>query len=88
MALRDDFLLPSSFNLKRWTVPLSEAQQTWLFVTSIEMSVMMAASAPLLNSLNYFPSAVLNNRMRVPLVDAVARIVPSADNFIHAMALL
>lgn len=88
MALRDDFLLPSSFSLNRWTVPLSEAQQTWLFVTSIEISVIMAASAPLLNSLNYFPSAVLNNRISVPLVDAVARIVPSADNFIHAIALL
>jgi len=58
-------------------VPLSDAQLTYYFIGSILISVILAGSAPLLNSDSYFSSLVSNNLTSVPFYDAVARIEPS-----------
>jgi len=49
------------------------------------MSVILAGSAPLLNSDSYFSSFVSNNLMRVPFYEAVARIEPSCDSDMAAI---
>ena len=66
-------------------VPLSDALHTYCFIGSILMSVMLAGSAPLLNSDIYFSSYVSNSLINVPFYDAVAKIDPSYDNDIAAI---
>ena len=92
-ALRVDFLFStpaylSSWILKIWTVPLSEAAEMYIFVGSIDRSVMMAWSAPLRTSERVSPVVELNNLTRVPLLEAVARISPFYDNFIACSEVL
>ena len=74
-----------------WIVPLSDAQLTNYFAGSILISVILAGSAPLRNSDKAFslsaPDAVLKSLISVPLDDAVAKIEPSYDKLIEAIAL-
>jgi len=54
-----DFLFSPTAILKIWIVPLSDAQETYSLLGSIQISVMTAWSAPLLTSWSWLPSLVL-----------------------------
>lgn len=60
-------------------VPLSDAQLIYYFNGSILISVILAGSAPLLSSANYFSSFVSKILINVPFWDAVASREPSYD---------
>ena len=88
IMLSFDFLFSPTAILKIWIVPLSEAQETYSLLGSIQISVMTAWSAPLLTSWSWLPSLVLKILISVPLLLAVHTIDPSWLNLRAAIAAL